>query len=114
MLYSDKRVLKVFICEHLFVLPTGCDARSLPGPRASLIGQANPQPTWNQLRGPIIDIAMASTALLLIVIVGVPAAVMILPASVFRAGQTKGKDFVVSGSLDFLVTRAPIEDAVYD
>jgi hypothetical protein len=35
-------------------------------------------------------------------------------ASVFRAGQTKGEDFVVSGSADFLVARSPIEGAVYD
>ena len=37
-----------------------------------------------------------------------------VPASVFRAGQTKGEDFVVSGSTDFPVTRSPIEGAVYD
>lgn len=46
--------LNVFICEDLLLLPTGCVARSLPWPRASLIGQATPQPNWNQSIGSII------------------------------------------------------------
>jgi hypothetical protein len=62
MLYSHKRVSMSSSETIYFVLPAGCDARSLPWPRASLRGQANPQPNWNQLRGSLIDIATASTA----------------------------------------------------
>ena len=56
----------------------------------------------------------ARTVLAIITIPTVPAAFMIFALSLFRVGQTKGEDFVVSGSTDFAVTRSPIEGAVYD
>jgi len=79
------------------------DARRLFRPRASLIGQVNSQPTWNQLRDSTLRHSDGIDRLLLLII-----------ASVFRVGQTKGEDFVVSGSLNISITGTPIEDAVYD
>ncbi len=35
-------------------------------------------------------------------------------ASIVRADQNKGVDFVVSGSSDVPVTRSPIDDAIDD
>src|SRR4029077_10845637 len=82
-------------------------------PRAALVSNTrqvlcNLIHSWScsQLRGSIID-SRDRRPLLLIVIVGVPAAMV-------RAGQGKCVHFVVSGSLDISITGTPIEDAVYD
>jgi hypothetical protein len=37
-----------------------------------------------------------------------------IPVLAFLAGETEGIHFVISGSLDFSVTRSPVEDAVDD
>src|SRR5258705_9567716 len=42
------------------------------------------------------------------------AMIFLVPLSMLRARQTKREHFVVSGSLDFLVTGSPIESAVHD
>src|SRR5712671_1486045 len=60
ILYSHKRALVSSSLKIAFVLPTGCDARGFL--TARVVNRSNPQPSWNQLRSSIIDIATASTA----------------------------------------------------
>ena len=97
----------VFVCQIHMCLRLVVPRAACRGQHAAVKWYAtNPQLGWNQLRGSIIDLRDRMPLLLSLIVR--------VPTSIVRTGQGERVHLVVSGSFDFLVTRAPIEGAVYD